>query len=361
MVFKKFTDFLEAKKELMDVKDGLAGKDYDGPLSVKPPQEPTKGKSDKPLPYKAGGEIAKGVAWTADKQEKGLGWEATPGMTPETSPLGKKVEDKSKQIPKSKKKLTTEEFIATTKDMSNKEFANYILEQSDTALTTVSDLFGNEFTPDPTQTIQYVTGLMLGNPLYMERFVRELKRRGGMNNLVAELLEHNDSYKSLAENFEESEYGIDRCSKFARTLNDHYMSLYDKFDFGDEDLDESVAPNLDTMIGKPKGSEFGNGGFDNTPDPNYTTGSQYATNPTANPMGAQDMRNPTGSPAGGAANPQFPSTAGMQPPVMPPKKMKEGGEMPFKFKGNSAGHQLISEMSGYPHFKKYMIEKCVDC
>lgn len=373
---KSFSEFLEQKKkkELIDVKDGLAGEDYDGPLATKPPQEPTKGKTDKPLPYRAAGEVEGGKAIVAydGEPKKGLAHHATPGITPQTSPQGKPVEDVVKQSPKPKK-LTSEEFVNRTKDMTDSEFLTYLAEShGDKTLTTITDLFGNEFTPDPTQSIQYVTGLMMGNQTYLTRFIRELKRRGGMEDFLSEMLDHNDTYDVFIDQLEDDEVGGDRCSRFAKTLNDRYMSVFDNFDFGDdmEDMGESVSPNLDVLFGepsrgaKPQGGAFGGGsGPDGTPNPNYSDPSVYAKNPQANPMGAQSMRNPTGgggNPTGGGVmggqqNPQF---AG-GPPVMPPKRMKEGGGV--KYRGNSAALSLINELSGYPAFKSHMKERCRDC
>src|SRR4051812_36384782 len=100
--FKKFGEYASNRKTLINAADGLAGEDYDGPLSIKPPQKPTQGKTDKPLPYKAGGEVEKGVVWTApdkDGDKEGLAAKSTPGITPGTSSLGKAVEKKAKQRP----------------------------------------------------------------------------------------------------------------------------------------------------------------------------------------------------------------------------------------------------------------------
>lgn len=372
--FQKFSEFVSKKDALMNAKDGLAGKDYDGPLSTKPPQEPTKGKKDKPLPYKASGEVEKGVVFTAadDGKKKGLGWEATPGITPQTSPLGKNVEDKSKPV--SKKKLKTEQFIEETKNMTDSEFASYILEQHDTTLSTVTDLFGNEYTPDPTQTIQYLVGLMMGNHTYMERFIRELKRRDGLRDLVTELFEIGDTYELVVDNLEEPENGMDKASRLARSMNDRYMSVFDNFDFGDEDeFEESVGPGVDayqdimpsqSSANKTQGGAFGGGSAlnGNVQDPSYKDRSVYSTddNKDKNTMGAQSVHTPAGSVMGGATSPQFAGQGGAMPPVMPPKKMSDGSSRP-KFKGESAAHHMINELSMYPHFKDHMKSRCIDC
>lgn len=414
--FKKFREFVESKidsgnkgnKEYppINVKDSLAGEDYDGPLATKPPQEPTKGKKDKALPYKADGEIAKGVAWTApdEGKKKGFGWEATPGMTPQTSSLGKSIDDKSRPLPKPKKKLKTEQFIETTKDMSDGEFVNYILEQHDTALSTVTDLFGNEFTPDPTQTIQYVAGLMLGNPVFMDKLIRELKRRDGLSALLKELMEHGDTYEHVVEHLEEPEFGMDRSHKLARTMNDRYMSLFDNFDFGDEDdlgpsdededkeMGESVGLPLNALMGKPGamnrspnmgmpgmggqmpgmgGAGGGGGGAAGTGGATgggtADAGGVFGQAPTGGvfsqqggsgqpPPGPQPGNVQSGMPGGGGA-PQFPG----QPPLKPVMgKMDDGSGKRPKVR-NSAAHYMIDNLAQYKYFKDHMKSRCVDC
>lgn len=368
--FKKFGEFVQKKKQdLLKAKDGLAGEDYDGPLAIKPPQEPTNGQYTKPLPYKAGGEEANGVVWTApdDGSKKPLGQEATPGISPQTSSLGKKPEDKAKARPKPKK-LTTEQFIEKTKKMSDSEFVNYLLDEHSTEITTVTDLFGNEFTPDPQQSIEYVAGLMLGNPYYMEKFIRELKRRDGLQDMMTEMFQHGDTYDLVVDHLEDPEFGSARAGKLARTMNDRYMKIMDDFDFGDEDLGESVSPGLDAVMPGPSqtapkaqgGATGGGSGPDATPDVNYQSGSEFSQDGgKSNPMGsAGPGRNPGrqgGQPLGGQNNPQF--GAGPIMPPMPPKKMKEGGDP--KFRGNSAGLHLINELSGYPAFKKHMLDRCL--
>lgn len=381
--FKKFGEFVEAKKaKELDVSDGLAGKGYDGPLAVKPVQEPTKGQTGKPQAYKAAGEEKAGVVWTArdDGAKKGLAFNGSPGITPETTPLGKKVEDKSEPRPAPKKKLTTEQFVAETHGLTNTQFVNYVLEShGDAEITPITDLFGNEFTPDPQQSIQYVAGLLMGNPYYMERFVREIRRRDGLDTLMEEVFTYGN-YGMLVEHLEDPDFGEDRTSQLAKALNDKFMKQVDAFEFepkGDDEkeLGESVAPSLDQLMGglggpkppgagKVQGGAFGGGGADATPDPNYQAGSQFSSDGgQANPMGsAGPGRNPTkgGQPLGGLQNPQFPGAA----PVMPPKGMKEGGDdaMP-KFKGRSAGIHLINELSNFKHFKRHMRDRCTgpDC
>jgi hypothetical protein len=350
--FKRFGDFITEKKDdLIDAKDGLAGEDYDGPLSIKPPQEPTEGKHDKPLPYKATGEEERGIAWTApdDGTKKPLGQEATPGITPETSPIGKKVGDFSKPRPKPKK-ITTEEFIEKTQDMTDTEFMNYMTESHSTEISTITDLFGNEFTPDPQQSIEYVCSLMMGNEYYLQKFIREMKRRGGMECLMGELFQHGESYDLVVDHLDDSDHGQARAGKLAKMMNDRYMKAFDNFDFG---IEESTAPSLDQMMPDMKGGSGGGDIWSREGGGN----SIYAKNKDANPMGSAGAgRNPTG---GGAPNFGGGALQAPMPPMM--KKMKEGGGP--KFKGNTAGLHLINELSNYDGFKRHMKDKCVgpDC
>lgn len=354
--FKKFGEFAESKKkqDLLDAKDGLAGEDYDGPLATKPPQEPTKGKNDKPLPYKASGEEEKGVVWTAPDGEskKGLATHGTPGITPQTSSLGTNVEDKTKQRPKPKR-MTTEQFITHTKDMKNTEFMNYILETHNSGISTVTDLFGNEFTPDPQQSIEYVAGLMLGNPFFMEKFIREVKRRGGMSDLMEELFQHGDSYELIVDHLGHPDLGELRSGKMAKVMNEKYMKNFEGFDFPEEDdvKEEGVAPPLNMgPMADPRrqgGSIGGGSGPDGTPDPNYTRSSSYSSDGgQSNPMGSAGAgRNPSATQAFDASKLQMP---------MPVKKMSADEH----WNGPHAAGHLMNEFAKYKGFKRHMAGLC---
>lgn len=348
--FKKFGDFSKAKES------GLAGKE---PVVV------THTAKD-PIPFKAPKADDTGILMAAG--EDGLGHTSTPGMTPDKVNVGEKVDAKV-QFVKSHK-MKTEEFIKKTKEMTNEEFVSFILEsRGQTELTTVSDLFGNEFTPDANQSINYVVGLIMGNPALLETFVREVKRRDGLKEVMSELMEHNDTYELLIDGLEEPEFGSDRTSKIAKMMNERFMKHYDNFDFGDEEgFDESVSPGIDDImaIEKPatagskngmqpsgqsgkSGGSFGGGSMDNTPSPNYK-GGVFGNDNTGGKNGMHEPKS-GGSVMGGASAPDF---------TMSPKKMKEGSERP-KFKGKSAGHNLINEMASYPGFKKHMLDTCQNC
>ncbi len=231
-------------------------------------------------------------------------------MTPQTSPLGKKVDDSTKARPKPKK-LTAEQFVEETKNLSNAQFFDYVLEShGDAEISPVTDLFGNEFTPDPIQTIQYMSGLFMGNSYYLEKFVREMRRRGGMDSLMDEVC-NCGGYDLVVNHLEDPDHGEDRSKGLAKSLNDRFMKAVDNFAFDgeDDDTNESVAPSLDMMMGKqqgmgmpqmpskPQGGATGGGsGPDGTPDPNYQGGVFSKDGGASNPMGAANpgMRNPKG-------------------------------------------------------------------
>jgi len=380
--FKKFGEFVKGKVKELDVTDGLAGKDYDGPLSTKPIQEPTKGKKDKALPYKATGEEEGGVVWTApdDGSKKGLAQNATPGMTPATSPLGKKVDDMSKARPKPKK-LTAEQFIENTKDLSSTQFVNYVLEShGDASISPVTDLFGNEFTPEPLQTIQYMAGLLMGNHYYLEKFVREVRRRGGMDALMDEMCDCG-GYDLIVDHLENEDLGQERAGKLVKSMNDKFMKNVNMFspdeDEDEKELGESVGPGLDQMGmagmpnmggqaapgasgGKLGGGKIGGGGVGGyQANPDDSSSELDGRNKTDKGMGSQGAgRNPSnagggGMPMGGSTQPNF--GGGVVPPIA--KKMSAGEDVKY----GGAGKHLIDELTNYPRAKTYMKGKCIDC
>lgn len=338
---KRFGEFLEDKKQknpLMNVKDGIAGDNYQGDLATKINPQPKE--EDRP---KAG------TLSTADKDQVGMATLSTPGMNPsEPLSLSKDTSEKVKF-----KKLTAEEFRIKTRDMNDAEFAKFILEShGPVEISTVTDLFGNEFTPDPLQSIEYVCGLMLGNPVYMERFIREIKRHGGLQEMMRELMEHNDTFETMIGHMEEPIHGMEHIGKFAKVLNEKHMKNYDNFDFGDEDLEESVSPGIDQMAPKPKGV-FGA----HTADPYTATPGRGLFGPKG-VMGQSGGPAPMNQPAPGAQPQAAPAPNFGGAPVMPPKKMSDGSFSKPKFKGNSVGLSLVKEMTKYPHFKNHMT-KCV--
>jgi hypothetical protein len=411
----RFGDYLESKEKDMDAKDGLAGEDNDGPLSTHPSQPPSKGARTKPLPYKnVSDDDKKNVVWVANGGDEGeaLGDKGTPGLTPQNSaskgekPVSKIEHPKfSKMTSEGKKpvvlvakdsddknglgckatpgltpknsaskgekpvintehpkqaKLTSEEFIDKTKDMSPSEFAKFMTENAhqDTQISAITDLYGNEFTPDPTQTIQYLSGLLLGNHVLMERFIREMKRRNGLANMIEEIMGHPETYDSLTDSLQHSDMGEDRCGSLAKSMNSKYMSVLDNIEM-ESVVNETIdAPPNQRWAGqqgqqqrpqvqrKPGGAFGGGSGLSGAPSPEY----QGSVAPKQG--GAFGGGSPGAGAQGNQQSPQFAD----QPPLQPPGNKQAG----MRYMGESASNNMIKAMSGYDHMKKKMAEYCKD-
>lgn len=302
-----FSDYLEEK-------DGFTDSEYtDGPLSVVPPQKPSKGKKDKPLPYSAASDDDGSTLVSGDK-ENGLADLGSPGINPNVSSLGEKPQIKIKNMGKPAKmpgKLTTEEFVKKTAGMNNEEFAKFILEanKTDTKVTTVTDLYGNEFTPDPEQSMQYVAGIVLGNDNMMRKFIMEVKRRGGMNQLMEEVMDHSEGHQSIVNCMEDPEVGKSRINRFANHMNDSFISLNGNPE--DDIFPESAGPSIDDIFGSEET-------HDDKSDDDHDDQSE--------------------------------------PEIIEPKKMKEGNSRRYK---DCAAHHLINELHNYPHFADHMKKRCV--
>ena len=251
-------------------------------------------------------------------ERKPLGDEATPGITPKTS-SGCVKPDNDVEYVKSKKKLTSEQFVEQTSRLTEKEFAKFMLEANspDKTMTTVTDLFGNEFTPEPSQSIQYVCGLILNNPNMMRRFVMEVRRRDGLNDMMGEMMDHGETYTSMVDHLECPEHGKGRCNRLADELNDSYSNKADQFEVEEDMFPESTSPGVEELYGDE---------------------SEEAEEQPQNPSGEQEMT---------------------PKPEMPPveKKMSSGGKGKLKFKGESAAHHLIHGLSEFPHFRDHMKSK----
>jgi hypothetical protein len=451
MIRKRFADFIEAKqleekegfanknglvpnqdipkadKSIpktagVDAKSGLAMKDYDGPLSTKPAHQ-----GEKTLPYKSGGKNDTGFVWTAKEDDpKGLGSKGNNILTPSNS-MGKEgvtPTSKTKQaIPHKMPKLTSEQFLETTKNMTPKEFSDFLLEDSGEPLPTITDLYGNQFTPDPNQTIEYLAALMLKNPKLMSRLVREVKRQeGGLKGLMGEVYDHPESYDLLVEGWKDPEEGKKRCHRVARAMNEQYMNELNKFLFESKNLNEEIIPKFNEPANKggPTSSPLGKPGLglgqpsDSVPKPPMPSPSVGAQGgpmgiPNAGAQGGP-MGNPDGGIGGGAigggsgpgpdkipggdigggdqggAGPmsggqpaQFPGPTasqqgmpdqqgmpgkqgfdnGMPKPPPGPPGMPQG--MRAKLKESMAHDNLISEMGGFPHMFEAMANHCLNC
>jgi hypothetical protein len=140
---------------------------------------------------------------------------ASPGFdkADNVMPYGKKSEkpgftDGKKKKKKTKGHMKTESFLAKTSEMSDAEFTHYMLNRTkQKTQQTVSDVYGEQFVPEPAQTMRYVANLMLANENMMSRMVRELKRNGGLASLLKELFQHPELYPLLKEAVENGSFG----------------------------------------------------------------------------------------------------------------------------------------------------------
>lgn len=200
MGFTNFKDYLTERTKhshgVVSDNKGFANRDYDGDLSLKPKQ----GKYIKPDEYYApGAKKNPGLVVADNDRSKALGDMATPGLTPKNSGVG----EKSKKKKPSKKAMKVEHFLDKTKNMSDIQFTKHLLKENKISSSSkpviLRDLYGKKFTPEPAQTMKYVVQLMLTNENIMRRMVRELKRNSGFGKLIAEVLNHPETYEFLNE------------------------------------------------------------------------------------------------------------------------------------------------------------------
>lgn len=285
----KFQEYLDAKGKLVEKPKEKEVADYDGPICLKDPAEKKKGKlrSIKEYLDEKGKLAAPKVTKVADytgpdpkapeaPKTKGKNWDSgtsagtpSPYRTPisnnskssseegfadkgskdlvyepdtETSkdsgylPGGKVVDVKSK----------TESFINKTKNMSMKEFTEYMVEEcgcagmggEDSDLPMVNAYSSGKFHPYPPEAIKYVVVLADKNEKIMENLVHEMKRSGGLGKIIKSLMEHPEAYDEMTSLFEDGEEGHKRAKKMAGSMADKYSRFLDE----QNGLYETVSP-----------------------------------------------------------------------------------------------------------------------
>jgi hypothetical protein len=74
------------------------------------------------------------------------------------------------------------------------------------------------------------------NPLVVESLVRTLKHEGLLGFVVAESLNHRDTYKHISQIMAHESYGPDVCNKLARAMNEETAAPFsDQLDLDDEE------------------------------------------------------------------------------------------------------------------------------
>ncbi len=188
-IFKTWKEYLNTQGKTQDkpIIDPLADT---SPKPSKAPDKPvSKGKgwdahaalSEKPKDY-AGPGTDKGQQMQpkGEKNGKGLDKEGDSKLIYEPKTTGSSKEVSS--WPKSK----TENFLQQTRGMTLAEFASYITSQNKVDGT------------DPVQAVRAAVSLANANDNVLAALVREFKRSGGMNRLVAEMFQHQETFAELA-------------------------------------------------------------------------------------------------------------------------------------------------------------------
>jgi hypothetical protein len=227
--FPQLKEYIDAKGKLCEKPATEIVADYDGP-DAKAPKD---GK-----PYKAPGDAPKqsAEAGLADKGDKSLVYE------PDTD-TGKKS-DGSKNIPGGKLITTkSEAFLNKTKDMPLREFTEHMIQECSCGtdeLPTVTAYTAGKYHPYPPEVIKYVVALANKNESVLNSLVNEIKKSGGLGNVLEAFLNHPESYGEISDLFEDSENGARRCKYMARALNDRYTSFLEE----QSKLYETVGPPI---------------------------------------------------------------------------------------------------------------------
>ncbi|RDJ35304.1 MAG: hypothetical protein DWQ19_10850 [Crenarchaeota archaeon] len=228
-MFKKFTNYVEERKDGVNA-TGLAGNpkvklvaDYEGP----DPKKPTKGEGQGDLnPYKAANKNASAkkaeTGGFADMGDKNLEYTPdTKGGNSKLTSLGTEIKDEwPKGLPK------TEQFFNKTKNMSTKEFAEFMVKECGTIeltedLPMVNATKPGAFHPHPSEAIRYVAALSKKSPKVVEQLMHELKRANILGEVFKAALEYPEAYSELTNLFEEeNEDGERRSRRFARALKE---------------------------------------------------------------------------------------------------------------------------------------------
>ena len=88
--------------------------------------------------------------------------------------------------------------------------------------------------------VNKLTQAIKQNPLIIENLVRSIKHQGQLGLLVAEALNHRDTYKFISEVMAHESYGPEVCNKLARAMNEETAAPFsDQLDVEDEEDSDS--------------------------------------------------------------------------------------------------------------------------
>ena len=84
------------------------------------------------------------------------------------------------------------------------------------------------------------------DPLIVENMVREIKQNGLLHILVAELMEHRETYRHLASLMKDETYGPEICRKLKRSMNEEVAAPFHS-QMLDDDPEDLEAPEEDEL------------------------------------------------------------------------------------------------------------------
>lgn len=145
------------------------------------------------------------------------------------------------------KGMKNEEFLARTKNMSDREFTNYMLENctyinlnEGEELPLVTAYAPGGFHPHPPEAIKYVVVLADKNESILNSLVHSIKESGSLGKFLKAALDHNESYDEICTLLDDNENGDRRCGCLARAMEKTYQKSIDD-QFG---MFEAVSPPI---------------------------------------------------------------------------------------------------------------------
>lgn len=206
--FRRFREYLSSTGKLDSPKVDASADT--GPSGDNTPKSPaTKGKG-----WEAGVKsTGKPVPYSNATKPVGKDFSEHPKGEKDGEPFTKKGDNKLVYEPKTPKDFskeggtkvaswpkTTKEFLDTTKEMTISELSEFIGGRYQSGLTSggIGNLASLIPGADPIIATQYVSALASANDSVMETLVREIKRLGCLDKLVAEIFKQPETYPEVA-------------------------------------------------------------------------------------------------------------------------------------------------------------------
>ncbi len=201
--------------------------------------------------------------------KKPLGDEATaPFSNPkEVMPHGEKINTKP---------LTVENFLKETRELTNAEFVNLLLEKKNDEIeefnpTLIDQFTGRKTIPSATEVAVYLANALPHNRSARKTFIRELKNiPGGLTALLEEIFGHKEAYGEMVNAMVTPESVIPR--RLAHAMNEGYTNWMNEFMGMPNDpftkMREEVGPPVADRFSKANDDDYG----DDMPDDDLSNG-----------------------------------------------------------------------------------------